>query len=240
MLIIIFYKVSQEKNHLKMPFSYADLECLLLRMNTCNNNLNMSYTTAKALHKPSGYFLLTSCLFDKSENKQTYYRGRDCMKRFCADLKEHVTRITNYEMKPMDPLTEDEKESNENQKLCHICEKEFCTDDNNNNKEIRKVRDHSHYTGKYRGGAHSKCNLNYKIVKEIPVLLHNRSAYDYHFIIKYLARELKSNFECLGENTEKYISFTVPFKKVINDKEIKYRIRISDSCRFMQVHCQIL
>ena len=82
------------------------------------------------------------------------------MKRFCDDLKEHVIRITNYEMKPMDPLTKDEKESNENQKLCHICEKEFCTD--NNNKEMRKVRDHCHYTGKYRGVAHSKCNLNYK------------------------------------------------------------------------------
>ena len=79
-------------------------------MNTCNNNNNnKSYTTAKALHKPSGYSLLTSCLFDKSENKQTYYRGRDCMKRFCDYLQEHVTRITNYEMKPMDLLTEMKK-----------------------------------------------------------------------------------------------------------------------------------
>ena len=56
----------------------------------------------------------------------------------------------------------------------------------------------------------------------------------FHFIIKYLAREFKANFECLGGNTEKYISFTVPFKKVINAKEIKYRVRTSDSCRFMQ------
>ena len=211
---------------------YADLECLLLKMNTCNNNNNNTYTTAKALHKPSGYSLLTSCSFDKSENKQTYYRERDCMKRFCDDLKEHVTRITNYEMKPMDPLTEEEKESYENQQLCHICDKEFSTD---NNKEMRKVRDHCHYTGKYRDAAHSKCNLNYKIVKEIPVLCHNESVYDYRFIIKYLARESKGHFECLEENIEKYISFTVPFKKVINDdEEIKYRIRISDSCRFMQ------
>ena len=124
------------------------------------------------------------------------------------------------------------KTNHENEKLCHICEKEFCAD--NNNKEMRKVRDHCHYTEKYRGAAHSKCNLNYKIIKEIPVLFHHGSVYDYHFIIKYLAREFKGNFECLGENTEKYISFTVPFKKVINDKEIKYRIRISDSCRFMQ------
>ena len=182
------------KKSLKHPFIiYADLECLLLKMNTCNNNPNKSYTTAKALQKPSGYSLLTSCSFDKSKNKPTYYRRKDM--------------------------------------LCHICEKEFCTD---NSKEMRKVRDHCHYTGKYRGAAHSKCNLNYKIVKEIPVLFHNGSVYDYHFTIKYLAREFKGNSECLGENTEKYISFTVPFKKVINYKEIKYRIRISDSCRIMQ------
>ena len=82
-----------------------------------------------------------------------------------------------------------------------------------------KFRDHCHYTGKYRGAAHSKCNLSYKIVKEIPVLFHNGSVYDYHFLIKYLAREFKGHFECLGENTEKYISFTVPFKKLINDEE---------------------
>ena len=97
-----------------------------------------------------------------------------------------------------------------------------------------KVRDHCHYTGKYRGVAHSKCNSNYKIIKEISVLFNNGSVYDYHFIVKYLAREFKGNSECLGENTEKYISFTVPFKKVINDKEIKYKKRISNSCRFMQ------
>ena len=227
------------KKSLKNAFViYADLECLLIKTNTCNNNPNKSYTTAKALHKPSGYSLLTSCSFDKSKNKQTYYRGRDCMKRFCTDLKEHVTKTTNYEMKPMDPLTEDEKESYENQKPCHICQKEFCTD--NNNKEMRKVRDHCHYTGKYRGGAQSKCNLNYKIIKEMPAFFHNGSAYDYHLIIKYLAREFKSNFECLGENTQKYISFTVPFENVITDKEIKCRIRISDSCSSCKIHCQTL
>ena len=112
------------KKLLKSAFVfYADLECLLLKINTCKNNPNKSYATAKALHEPSGYSLLISCSFDKSENKQTYYRGKDCMKRFCDDLKEHVTRIINYEMKPMDPLIEEEKESYKNQELCHICEK---------------------------------------------------------------------------------------------------------------------
>ena len=152
-------------------------------MNICNNNLNKSYATAKAIHKPSGYSLLTSCSFDKSKNNQTYYRGRDCMKRFCNDLKEHFIRIISYETKPIIALTEGEKESYENQQLFHICDKEFFTD---NNKEMRKVRNLCHYTGKYRDAAHSKCNLNYKTVKEKPVLFHNGSVYDYHFIIKYI------------------------------------------------------
>ena len=157
------------------------------------------------------------------------------MKRFCNDLKKHVIRIINYEKKAMIALTEKEKESYENQVLCHMCNKENYIDDNN--KEMRKVRDHCHYTGKYRGTAHSKCNLNYKIVKEIPVLFHNGSVYDYHFMIKYLVREFEGNFECLGESNETCISFTVPFKKVINEKRSKYKIRISDLCR---IHCQIL
>ena len=65
-------KSNPGKKLLKHAFViYADLKCLLLKMNTCNNNPNKSYTIAKAIHKPSGY----SCSFDKSENKQTYYRG---------------------------------------------------------------------------------------------------------------------------------------------------------------------
>ena len=122
----------------------------------------------------------------------------------------------------MIPLTNEEKETYENQKICHICEKEFCIDEDNK-KEFKlkqKVRDHCHYTGKYRGAAHSICHLRYKISKEIPVVFHNGSAYDYHFIIKKLAREFKGYFHCLGENTEKYITFSVPIKKVIdNDKD---------------------
>ena len=112
------------------------------------------------------------------------------MKMFCNDLKEQVNKIINYEMKAMIPLTNEEKESYENQKIYHICEKEFCTDKNNKkeSKLKQKVRDHCHYTGKYRGAAHSICNLRYKTSKEISVVFHNGSTYDYHFLIKQLAR----------------------------------------------------
>ena len=155
---------------LKVPFTiYADLECLLRKINTCQNNPEKSYTEKKAKNKPSGYSLVTCCSFDKSKNEQKYYRGEDCMKIFCKDLKDQAMKIINYEKKEMIPLTDKEKEAHENQKICYICEQEFCTD-KNNKKEFKlkqKVRDHCHYTGKYRGAAHSICNLYYKIPNEI-------------------------------------------------------------------------
>ena len=66
-------------------------------------------------------------------------------------------------------------------------------------------------------------------------MFHNGSIYDYHFIIKELVKEFEGNFECLGENTEKYITFSVPIKKKIENKdlEITYKIKFIDSYRFM-------
>ena len=143
------------------------------------------------------------------------------MKMFCKDLKDQAMKIINYEKKEMIPLTDEEKESYENQKVCYICEKEFCTDKENKKefKKMQKVRDHCHYTGKYRGAAHSNCNLEYKTTKKIPVVFPNGSTFDCHFIIKQLAREFKDSFECLGENTEKYITFSVPIKKEHNNSK---------------------
>ena len=104
-------------------------------------------------------------------------------------------------------------------------------------KKYHKVRDHCHYTGKYRGAAHNICNLRYKIPNEIPVVFHNGSTYDYHFIIKNLAEEFEGEFECLGQNTEKYITFSVPIKKEITKKDkiikISYKIKFINSYRFM-------
>ena len=101
----------------------------------------------------------------------------------------------------------------------------------NNDKKQQKVRDHCHYTAKYRGAAHNICNLRYKVPKGIPVVFHNGSTYDYLFIIKKLVKEFKGSFECLGENTEKYIIFSVPIKKKIENKdlEITYKIKFIDS-----------
>ena len=108
---------------LKVPFIiYADLECLLKKINTCSNNPKKLYTEKKATHQPSGYSLVTFCSFDKSKNERKYCRGEDCMKMFYKDLKDQAMKIINYEKKEMTPLTNEEKESYENQKVCYINE----------------------------------------------------------------------------------------------------------------------
>ena len=227
-------KYNQGEKSIKLPFAvYADLECLLKKMSTCQNNPNESSTTEINKHVPSGYSLSTYCSFNQTKNKLNHYRGKDCMKKFCKDLREHATKIINYEKKKMIPLTKEEKPYHNEQEVCYICKKEF----DKNDKKHCKVRDHCHYTGKYRGAAHNICNLRYKIPKEIPVVFHNGYTYDYHFIIKELVKEFDGNFECLGENTEKYITLSAPIKKKIENKniEITYKIKFIDSYRFMSM-----
>ena len=87
------------------------------------------------------------------------------------------------------PLTNKENESYEKQKVCYIGKKEFSTDKNDKSrfKVYHKFRDHCHYTGKFRGATHSICNLRYKIPKEIPIIFHNGSTYDYHSMINKLS-----------------------------------------------------
>ena len=224
-------KYNHGEKSIKMPFTiiYADLECLLEKIDTCENDPNKSSTTKINKHISSSYSIFTHCSFDESKNKLNYYRGDDCMKKFCKDLTEHSTKIINYEKKKMIPLTTEEKVHYNKQKVCYICKKEF----DNNDKKQPKVRDPCHYTGKYRGAAHNICNLRYKMPKEIPIVFHNSSTYGYHFIIKELAKEFKGNFESLGENTEKYITFSVSIKKKIENKdlEITYKIKFIDSYR---------
>ena len=135
----------------------------------------------------------------------------------------------------MIPLTKKEEKKHNKQNVCHICKKGFSTDDSD--KKYHNVKDHCHYTGKHRGAAHDICNVRYKTPKEIPVVFHNGSTYDYHFIIKELVEKFEGEFESLGENTEKYITFSVPIKKEIRKRDkiikISYEIKFIDSFRFI-------
>ena len=201
-------------------------------MHSFQNYPEKSYAEKKTKHMPSAYSLFANCSFDATKNKLNCYRSKDCQKRFCKNLREHAMKIIDYEKKEMMPLTNEENKSYENQKLCYICKKGFSTDALN--KKYHKKRDHCHYTGKFRGAAHIICNLRYKTPKEIPIVFHDGSTYDYHFIINKLAKEFDGQRKCLGENTEKCITFSVRISKELdNGKTITYKLKFIDSFRFM-------
>ena len=110
-------------------------------------------------------------------------------------------------------LTKVEYENHKNQNVCYICNKEFSSYDEDKN--YCKVKHYCYFTGKYKDACHKICRSKCKSLKEIPIVFHNGSTYDYHFIINELAASFKEygNFECLGEKSAKYITFSVPFKK---------------------------
>ena len=83
-------------------------------------------------------------------------------------------------------LTKQEQEEFDKAEFCHICEKELYDDDSKG--QMLKVRDHCHFTGKYRGAAHNSCNLRCRKPMILPVIFHNLQGYDSHLLTKQLAK----------------------------------------------------
>ena len=102
----------------------------------------------------------------------------------------------------MIPLTYEVTKSYEMQKVCYISEKNLVL--------IRMIKSQIIVI---TGAAHNICNLRYKIPKEILVVFHNGCTYDYHFIIKQLAKEFVGEFECLGEIQRNILLFQPQLKK---------------------------
>ena len=150
-------KIQPQREIIKASFTIvADLECILPKTSLSQNYPKKSSTEKRAKHEPSGYLWITCCSFNALKNEQGYYREKNL-----KDLKNQAMKIINYEKKEMTPLTNDENNSYEKQKVCYICKKDICTNKNSENafKLKHKVRDHCYYTGKFRGVAHIICNL---------------------------------------------------------------------------------
>ncbi|XP_065640538.1 uncharacterized protein LOC136073101 [Hydra vulgaris] len=127
----------------------------------------------------------------------------------CFDEKIYQSKLVTFTTN---------KNNFNNAKICHICEKDLNED---------RVRDHCHITGKYRGAAHSDCNLQFKVPKFIPVLFHNLSGYDSHLSIKKLSEGRKIN--CIPNNEEKYISFSKELKvNEFTNKEESFYSRLNN------------
>ena len=163
---------------------YADLESILEKMSGCENDPEKSSTIKVNKHIASGYSLLSHCLFDKTKNKLDYYRGKNCMKNFSFDLREHAEKIINYEQAKIIAPTKKERKAHRDQNVCYICKRAFSSDDD----KYDKIKDHCYYTGRYLGAAHVVCSKKFKIPKEIAAVFHN----GYTIIILLLKSWLKN------------------------------------------------
>ena len=212
---------------------YVDIECLLVKHDACSNNLNKPLSKTVSTHIPSGYSI--NVVNEYKDNYHTYYRGIDCMNKLSKDLLKIGKNIVNEEKKPMIPLTDDQIIKHKESTHCYYCNQSFNTNKQSKYyKNYKKVIDHCYYTGIYRGAAHYLCNLKHQQQRDIPIIIHNGSNYDFHLLIKDLANEFKSDIYCLGENSEKYISFSVKIDtKKIDNELINYNLKFIDSFRFI-------
>ena len=224
------------QNQFKVPFiMYADFELILEPMGPVklgSPNPNQPYTNEVNQHTPSGWCVYSKFAYGDIDNPLRLYRGKDCIKTFCNYIKREVHRL--YHMFPelsMDPLTKKQWKKYKEATKCHICYKPFTLRD-------PKVRDHCHYTGLYRGPAHSLCNLRYKIPSYIPVVFPNLSGYDAHPFIRELGGHTP-DMKVITKNKEDYISFSikVPVKKYGDkngeEKDKLIELRFIDSFKFM-------
>ena len=151
---------------------------------------------------------------------------------------EYVVKLTHkiykdYYKKPKPCiLTKEEEKEFQYATICHICEEKIYNKD--------KVRDHCHFTGKYRGAAHNQCNLSCRKPLILPVIFHNLQGYDAHLFIKQLAK-VKGDLSSIPTTEEKYISFSKHIhvdqyhsKKYENVLFKNFEIRFIDSFKFLQ------
>ena len=229
-------KFKNYNRSMRVPFAvYADFESFIKPIDTCEPNPKNSYTKQYQKHTPSSFSYFIKCLEDEvySPNPVTYTAStdnEDVAQIFVNMLEEDVKSIYKSFGTPKEMIFGvKEREEFDGATECWICGGELGLD---------RVRDHCHLTGVYRGAAHNKCNLQYRMPKFIPVVFHNLSGYDSHLFIQNLG-VTEGNISCIPNNEEKYISFS---KDIVvgeytnkNGKVIavKQQLRFIDSYKFM-------
>ena len=194
---------------------YADFECInekvkeskLDEMENENYDDRNSSTEFKTNHKVSGFtFHTVSPYFSP---RTVTYRNPDAGKVFIEQIHEEKNRILKeWEDNGSKTMQISSKEEFQFKRSthCFICKKKFV--ENPTKSEI-KVRDHNHFTGKFRGAAHSSCNISMRTVKKIPVFFHNLGGYDSHIIFNNLNKVSVNEPSIIAKAIERFVSFNI-------------------------------
>jgi hypothetical protein len=194
---------------LKAPFViYADFEALNMKESLPKPTDKTTYLTR---HEPSSF----SYIIIRSDGvlfKRRLFRGENAAAKFVEHMKEDVEEVKKAlkEIVPM-RLSSDDWRTYHSTKACHICKRPF----DPTSKTLRKVRDHDHITGEFRGAAHSLCNLNFRFSPKIPIFFHNLRGYDSHIIMQGV--EAADEIEVIANNIEKYLAFKLGKNLVFKD-----------------------
>ena len=220
----------------RAPFAiYADFESILKPLNTCEPDPNKSYTLKYNKHEPVSFVYYIKSTYENvySSKLRSYVKENeedpDVIDVFINWLEEDVKIISELGKEKM-IITEEEQEQFNQASNCWICKKKLNLQD--------RVRDHCHYTGRYRGPACNICNLKYSKPNNISVFFHNLTGYDSHLIIKKL-NATTGAIDCIPNNEEKYISFSKTIKtgeyknKKGETKDKFFKIVFKDSLKFM-------
>ena len=229
-------------NSEKAPFTiYADFESLIKPLYNCKPDPNQSYTNKYQKHEPISFTYYIKSFNENvyESRKRSYIQEKPedphAMDTFILWLEEDIRKIAELGNKEIEITDKEEKEFN-NAMECWIC-KGFLGDD--------KVKDHCHYTGKYRGAAHNRCNLKYRKPNNISVFFHNLAGYDSHLFIKRL-NITEGIIDCIPNNEEKYISISKTIKagtytnKKGEEKDKFFKIVFKDSLKFMSSSLEAL
>ena len=220
----------------RAPFTiYADFESIVKPLDTCEPNPNKSYTLKYQKHEPVSFVYYIKS-FNESVYKsklRSYVKENeedpDTIDVFINWLEEDVKIISELGNEKM-IITPEEEEQFKQASNCWICHKKLNLKD--------RVRDHCHYTGRYRGAAHNICNLKYSKPNNISVFFHNLTGYDSHLFIKKLGITTGA-IDCIPNNEENYISFSKTiisgeYKNKNGEMKNKYfKIIFKDSLKFM-------
>ena len=236
------------QNHFKkfpLPFViYADFECFIIPVNSCQPNPEKSFTQIYQKHEPNSFYLYLKTLDGMKTNfKPILYTKKTPDENVSKKFIKCVVKLTHKlyqdyykKPKPLNLTSQEEKEF-QSATICHICEEKLSKDEKS--KEIFKVRDHCHFSGKYRGAAHNECNLSCRKPMFLPVIFHNLQGYDAYLFIKQLAK-VPGDLFSIPTTEEKYISFSkfIAVDQYYSKKKEKllfkkFEIRFIDSYKFL-------
>ena len=187
---------------LKVPFAiYADFESFTTKIDSAPQDPMKSSTEKYQHHQTCSFSYMVVCEAEQHSKPPVIYRGPNAVDKFLESVKEKEKRIQEIldHVVPMN-ISNEEESKFQQALICHIFDEPLGTD---------RVRDHCHLAGKFRGAAHNECNLNYKCTGRIPVILHNLRGYDSHLIMQGLGKLKGEKINCIPNNTEKYISFSI-------------------------------